>query len=42
MHVEVYDPVMWRLLTFPLLTVAAINGHGTYWNLQWFARIPIY
>ncbi|ADV21442.1 enoyl-CoA hydratase/isomerase [Cryptococcus gattii E566] len=25
---EVYDPVMWRLLTFPLLTIAAINGHA--------------
>ncbi|WVO17729.1 hypothetical protein L204_105427 [Cryptococcus depauperatus] len=24
---RMYDPVMWRLLTFPLLTVAAINGH---------------
>nr|ODN86394.1 enoyl-CoA hydratase/isomerase [Cryptococcus depauperatus CBS 7841] len=24
---KMYDPVMWRLLTFPLLTVAAINGH---------------
>lgn len=21
---------MWRLLTFPLLTIAAINGHGAY------------
>lgn len=30
MHIEVYDPVMWRLLTFPLLTIAAINGHGAY------------
>lgn len=23
-----YDPVFYRLLTFPLVTVAAINGHG--------------
>lgn len=25
---EVYDPVLYRLLTFPLVTIAAINGHG--------------
>lgn len=25
---RVYDPVMWRLLTFPLVTVAAITGHA--------------
>jgi len=25
---EVFDPVMYRLLTFPLVTIAAINGHA--------------
>ncbi|WRT65924.1 uncharacterized protein IL334_002875 [Kwoniella shivajii] len=25
---EIYDPVIWRLLTFPLYTIAAINGHA--------------
>lgn len=25
---ETYDPVLYRLLTFPLYTIAAINGHG--------------
>ncbi|WVQ85591.1 hypothetical protein IAT38_007757 [Cryptococcus sp. DSM 104549] len=25
---EVYDPLAWRLLTFPLLTIGAINGHA--------------
>ncbi|WVR05613.1 hypothetical protein IAU60_002635 [Kwoniella sp. DSM 27419] len=25
---ELFDPVTWRLLTFPLITVAAINGHA--------------
>ncbi|WWD05476.1 hypothetical protein V865_003553 [Kwoniella europaea PYCC6329] len=25
---ELFDPVMWRLLTFPLFTIAAINGHA--------------
>ncbi|WWC88118.1 uncharacterized protein L201_003022 [Kwoniella dendrophila CBS 6074] len=25
---EIFDPVTWRLLTFPLLTIAAINGHA--------------
>lgn len=25
---SVFDPVMYRLLTFPLVTVAAINGHA--------------
>ncbi|WVQ97034.1 hypothetical protein IAU59_004144 [Kwoniella sp. CBS 9459] len=25
---EIFDPVTWRLLTFPLVTIAAINGHA--------------
>ncbi|WVW80403.1 hypothetical protein I302_102384 [Kwoniella bestiolae CBS 10118] len=25
---EIFDPVTWRLLTFPLFTIAAINGHA--------------
>ncbi|WVF70661.1 hypothetical protein IAT40_005454 [Kwoniella sp. CBS 6097] len=25
---EVFDPVTWRLLTFPLVTIAAVNGHA--------------
>ncbi|ODN79898.1 hypothetical protein, variant [Cryptococcus amylolentus CBS 6039] len=25
---KVFDPVLWRLMTFPLYTVAAINGHA--------------
>lgn len=25
---DVYDPVFYRLLTFPLITVAAVNGHA--------------
>lgn len=25
---SVFDPVMYRLLTFPLVTIAAINGHA--------------
>ncbi|KAK8865663.1 hypothetical protein IAR55_000808 [Kwoniella newhampshirensis] len=25
---EIFDPATWRLLTFPLMTVAAINGHA--------------
>jgi enoyl-CoA hydratase/carnithine racemase len=25
---DVFDPVLYRLMTFPLITVAAINGHG--------------
>ncbi|WWC68412.1 uncharacterized protein I206_102339 [Kwoniella pini CBS 10737] len=25
---EIFDPLTWRLLTFPLLTIAAINGHA--------------
>lgn len=25
---EVYDPVLYRLMTFPLVTIAAVNGHG--------------
>jgi len=29
MGTEVYDPVIYRLLTFPLVTIGAINGHGT-------------
>lgn len=26
---DVFDPVIYRLMTFPLVTIAAINGHGT-------------
>lgn len=26
--IDVYDPVIYRLLTFPLVTIGAINGHG--------------
>ncbi|RXK42536.1 enoyl-CoA hydratase/isomerase [Tremella mesenterica] len=25
---KIFDPVMWRLLTFPLITIAAITGHA--------------
>ncbi|OCF32917.1 enoyl-CoA hydratase/isomerase [Kwoniella heveanensis BCC8398] len=25
---EIFDPVTWRILTFPLVTIAAINGHA--------------
>lgn len=28
MDAEVFDPVILRVLTFPLVTVAAISGHG--------------
>lgn len=24
----VYDPVIYRLMTFPLVTIAAVNGHA--------------
>lgn len=30
---DVYDPVLYRLMTFPLLTIAAINGHGALLSL---------
>lgn len=30
---DVYDPVMYRLITFPLITIAAINGHGELCSL---------
>lgn len=26
---DTFDPVIYRLMTFPLVTIAAINGHGT-------------
>lgn len=26
---DVYDPITYRLITFPLITIAAVNGHGT-------------
>jgi len=31
---DVYDPLMYRLITFPLITIAAVNGHGTYAALR--------
>lgn len=34
-NTEIFDPVILRLLTFPLITVAAISGHGSsYCTLQ--------
>ncbi len=26
--IDHYDPVMYRLMTFPLVTIAAMNGHS--------------
>lgn len=27
---DVYDPLAYRLITFPLVTIAAVNGHGKF------------
>ena len=35
---EVFDPVLYRLLTFPLVTIAALNGHGAFFP---FSRRPL-